>query len=275
MRRVAVAFLVAVLSSAFFQGTASAGGWWNYINLDGPIGVGESLEHRVGDVWYSTSEQTEAARHVEWYAYLLPRYETQALDRAMRKADPGDWLNPPAEIIPVGQIDVSKDRAGFLDATVHLTVPDISAGWYHLMLCDLGCRTPLGNVIPQRIDVVADASSAQLARKLDRTNIRLQEALANQRRQLRREIRNVQLVDGRVESATREEVTRLNDRIAALERNRPSTPWIAFGGWFLAGAALSALAFLLVRRRKGAATADSEPSLVRVPDDPRELIESS
>ena len=277
MRRAAFVLLVATLTSVLLQRSVAAGGWWNFISLDGPIGVGESLEHRVEDVTYSTTEQTEAALRVQWYAYLLPGFKTQALDRAMRKAEPGDWWVPPSKAILAGEIDLSNKGSGFLDATVRLTVPDIPTGPYHLMLCDLGCRTPLGDVIPQRVDVAADAFSAQLARKLERKNLRLQETLVRQRRQLRREIRQVerQLVETKLESAKTDEVARLADEVARLRRERPSTPWMAFGGWFVAGAAVSALALVVLRRRKDAASAEGEVSVVRVPDDARELIESS
>ena len=190
------------------------------------------------------------------------------------KANPGDWWQAPRQTILVGTVTLSHRGDGFFDATAHVTVPEITTGSYYFMLCDTGCRTPLGDVIPQRVDVAGDAFSAQLARKLTRSNFALQEALARQRRQLRREIRQVEreLVELKVSSPNADEVARLNDRVAALERDRPSTPWPAYAGWFVAGAAVSFLALTVIRRRRD--TASEPPLEIEVPDDARELAES-
>ena len=239
----------------------------------GPIGIGESLSHRVEDVFFETREEATTARTTAWYAYLIPSFDRSALDQAMRREDPGNWWEPPSKAILVGDVRLSGQDANLVDAIVHLSVPRISTGRYHLMLCNAECRMPLGDVIPQRVDVAADAFSAQLARKLERTTFRLTERL----QVLQRRVQRTRIAQAEVEASvrlSREAVTTLSHRVSELERDRSSgsTPWGAFAGWFLAGASLSALGFLFVRRRTDAST--TAHADVRVPDDPRELIES-
>ena len=273
MRRAAFVSLIALTGLVFLQTPAAAGGWWNFIHLDGPLGIGESLTHRVEDLTFHTMREGKPARGTRWHAYLLPQIDIRALDRAMQVAQPGDWWEPPGTMILAGEVRLSKETDGFVDALVHLTVPEIAPGSYYLMLCDVGCRTPLGEVIPQRVEVVADAFSAQIARKLERTNDRMTGALEDVRNELRRARIKVDALES-ILIQYREANEVLKDRITALERKRPPTPspWTAFAGWFVAGVAVSALALTVVHRRRDAVIGSTIP--VDVPDDARELIES-
>jgi hypothetical protein len=271
VRRVAFVFLVASLSTVLLQGTSNAAGWWNFINLDDPIGIGESLKHRVPDVFFESREEATAARSTAWYAYLIPSFDRTALDRAMLRAEPGNWWEQPSEAILVGDVRLSGQDANLIDAIVHLTVPRISTGRYHFMLCDSECRMPLGDVIPQRVDVAGDPFSAQLARRLERTNLQLEQGGADMRRRLRGARNEIATLETLL-TRTREAIATLNNRLERVERDRPSTPWIAYVGWFVAGVALSTLALAAVRPRRRRSSEPSTPA--DVPDDPRELIES-
>lgn len=76
-------------------------------------------------------------------------------------------------------------------STAELTIPEMPTGPYHLMLCDRGCRNPLGNLIPARVEVVDDPLAAQTARKLQDTAERTSLALDGVRKDLRQSERKV------------------------------------------------------------------------------------
>jgi hypothetical protein len=140
------------------------------------------------------------------------------------------------------------------------------------MVCDFGCRTPLANLVPDRVKVLPDAATARSVRELEETNARLRALIDRADRASRRAFRRLdrRFTSERI-SAT-QEIERLKDQIAALAaKPDPATPWGAYAGWFLAGSALSALGFGVIRKR---ASTKTEPLEIKVPDDVSELIES-
>src|SRR3712207_3153223 len=65
---------------------AHAGGWWNSIGFEGqPVGIGESIDRRVGEVMFETLEDADRARTQSFYAYLVLEFDEAALDDAMSR----------------------------------------------------------------------------------------------------------------------------------------------------------------------------------------------
>lgn len=215
-----------------------AGGWWDTIDLRGPyLGVGESLTIH-SEVWFSTLEAAERAHEIEYHAYLLRDIDADALAEAMSRPDPKRWWTPPDEMILVANIGLTWE-SNIASATARVTVPEISPGGYYLMLCDTGCRTPLGHAIPTRVQVSPDPVAAAAARKVERARESTRAALARVRHRISR-------AESRLERATaRADIS--TDAVAELQREPsrddvPSTPWFAYIGWFVAGAAAISLA---------------------------------
>jgi hypothetical protein len=205
---------------------------------------------------FRTIDEGEKARHVSYYAYLVRGIHTEALERAMSLPQPGRWWEPPAYMIRAGDVQLFDWDANLALARVHLTVPEIDLGSYELMLCDDGCRMPLGNLIPSRVHVAEDPVAAQTARNLQKTNARLDLELARTRHALRETRHQLGAVD-RDATASSEAVARLTDRLASRSE-APSPSWIAYVGWFFAGVLLT---LVIVRRRHRMPPA--EPALSR------------
>ena len=264
--RPATLALTLVVSFLVVRGPARAGGWWSSIDVGRYLGIGETVTARA-EVWFPSLELAEDARQDVYHAYLARGIDRERLEQAMTRAEPKDWWTQPAEMMLVGDVRLRSWDANIAIATAHVTVPHVAPGSYHLMLCDAGCITPLGNVIPLRVDVAADVLLAKTARKLEATNERSELALARVRSDLRRVAAHVEGAQTKA-AETRARVARLQARLSLSNEQRPS-PWIVYAGWFAAGAA-SALA--VVRRRKVALRAQTQPPVAEVPDDARELI---
>lgn len=263
-----VAMLVAGLS--WVPSAASAGGWWSGIDLDGShLGIGESVMFR-SEVMFRTLEAADRAQEdADFHAYLARGVDRAALREAMSVAEPKRWWSPPRELTLIGDVSLSSWDANLAVATAEVTVPEVTPGSYDLMLCDAGCENPLGNLIPLRIDVAADALSAQTARGLEKTNTRLDIALRRVRNDLRQQGRRLGAATD-ASSASAESVARLQDRISTLERTSPSTPWVPYLLFFVAGAALASVAARF--RRTSSSGRPPEPPMPPVPDDARELV---
>ena len=269
--RLRTVLLGALVTGLLVQPTpAAAGGWWNGIDLDGRyLGIGESLTVR-SEVMFRTLPVAEKARRIEYRAYLVRGVDTQALERAMSRPEPRRWWTPPAEMTLVGRVELSRWDSNLVTATARLTIPDMPPGRYDLMLCDIGCRTPLGNLIPLGVDVSADALAAKTARRLERTNEKFELALARARYDLRRNNRSA--TEASAEAA--DAVARLRQRISSLETAAPSTPsppptpWVPYAAWFMTGAVV---ALLVLRLRRRSPSPIPEILIERVPDDAREL----
>ncbi len=258
-----VAGLLLTPSAAF------AGRWFSGIDLQGRyLGIGESLTFR-SEVMFRNLEDAERARDSgEFHAYLVRGIDHRALNEATLVAEPKHWWSPPKELRLIGDVRLSKWNANLAVATAEIDVPEVTPGSYTLMLCNLGCSRPLGNLFPLQVRVSPDALTAQTARKLERTNLQFDLTLARVRRDVRRN--NRQLHAMTVASADSAEViARLQDKISSLETEAPSTPWLLHMLFFLAGTAA-----VLVARRSGRRVrpASPDPLALRAPDDARELI---
>ena len=267
MRRTTALVSVVVARVVLLLGpAATAGGWWSGIDLQGRyLGIGETMTVR-SEVMFRTMHLAKEARTTDYHAYLLRGVDRQELGRAMSRPEPKRWWTPPEEMTQIGDVQLSRWNSNLAIATARLTIPGMSPGRYDLMLCDDGCRTPLGNLIPLQVQVT-EAFAAQTARKLEKTNAKLDSALARLRTELRQRNRQIDLVEeASAESANA--IGRLRENTSPLDTD-VSDPWPAFAGWFLAGAA-TALVAMRVRRREYPRTPRGPSG--RVPDDAGELL---
>jgi hypothetical protein len=270
MRRTVLLLSAVAIFSLPLGGSASAGGWWSGIDLPGKhLGVGEKLTVR-SEVMFRTIEVAEKARTSAYYAYLVRGVDTEALDRAMSRPEPKRWWTPPEEMILIGDVELSRWNSNLAIATAHLSIPDIPSGRYNLMLCDAGCSTPLGNLIPMGVRVTPDALAAKTARRLQRANSKLQLALARVRRDVRQTKKHLAHVEGAAAESI-DAVGRLEEKLSSRDPVPAPTPWWAFAAWFFGGSAVALAAIRLGRKRS--VPLDVE-SIERVPDDVRELISS-
>jgi hypothetical protein len=225
---------------------ATAGGWWSFIQLDrsrAAVGQTVTLKSAALDL---RSQGSEAQAY---FVYLLRGFDDSVLERAMVKAVPGDWWSAgDAALLPVARVwfDRGWARASF-------RVPDIAPGSYALMLCDVGCRRPLGSVVP-RIDffVVTDPMTAQLAAQLDRLERRLEaHRLPRFKERVDRDLGILTIQSRATAAELNAQVARLRGDLRALERDMPEDqPWWIFAGWFAAGVLLGGLGVLLYRLRR-------------------------
>jgi hypothetical protein len=119
----------------------------------------------------------------------------------MTRSDPKRWWRPLTPVVKAGQVTLFEGDANFTQGQLHLAVPEVPAGRYYLMLCDLGCRIPLGNHIPVPVIVAVDPVVAKTVRRLEESNERLRLALARIRRDVRHTQRQLQHAEAQVTGA--------------------------------------------------------------------------
>jgi hypothetical protein len=204
---------------------AAGGGWWSSIQVDrSPVAPGQPVEVEAS-LYLGSEAAAQAARQPGRFSvHLLRGFDYAVVERAMRKASPGDWWSlGGAEAIAVAPVTVSRSDPGFGRARAAFTMPELPPATYHVMLCDAGCAEPLADVIPTPgITVVADPATARLVKRVARLERR----------------------------KARPEVVRIERTVAAPaddgEGSRPVTGWLVAGG--LAGA----LALTVGRRSRAA-----------------------
>ena len=264
--------VIVVVGLPLVPSAASAGGWWSGIDLDGShLGIGESLTFR-SEVMFRTLEAAERARTSgDFGAYLTRGFDRGTLREAMTVAEPKHWWSPPPDLTLIGDVRLSDWDANLAVATAEIDVPEVTPGSYDLMICDAGCVNPLANLIPSRIEVSADALTAQTARKMEKTKTRLDIALQRVRHDLRQQGRRLEAATtGSAESA--DAIARLQKRVSSLDDRPPppSSPWLPYLSFFLAGAAVTSLVSAF--RRRSSSGRPPEPPMPRIPDDARELV---
>lgn len=262
--------LSALVITSALAPPARAGGWWTYIGLDGQrLGIGESITLRT-EVEYPTDQEAEEARGSDYYVYLVKGVDVQALKWAMSRPQPEHWWNPPAEMTLIGDVSLAYYwDSGRARSTAELTIPDMPTGRYDLMLCDRGCRNPLGNLIPAHVEVVDDPLAAQTSRKLQDATERTSLALARLRHDLRQSDRKFRVAKADAADAS-ERVAALSKRVASIATEPPSTPWPSYLAWFVGGIGIAS-AVVRGRRRVFLTT---ETPVEHIPDDARELAGS-
>jgi hypothetical protein len=269
MRLRKLPLVIAVAALPLMPSDALAGGWWSSIHLEGRyLGIGESVTFR-SEVMFRNLEVAKRARQSgDFHAYLARGVDYSSLNKAMSVPEPKGWWSPPRELTLIGDVRLSNWDANLAIATTELHVPEVPPGSYALMLCNVGCATPLGNLIPLPIQVSSDALAARTARKLQSTNARLDLALARVRSDLRRQARQLNGARADFEQST-EAIARLQDRVASLEGETPSTSWLPNLLIFIAGAAAT---LLVLRFRGRRSSGPPEDPITPVPDDARELV---
>lgn len=255
--------------------TAAGGGWWSYIDPSpSTVAPGQRVEVNESVFFSSIAAAEEAKETGQFYVYLLRGFDYSVLEPAMRKPSPRKWWSlGGVEAIRVGQVDVSFSGAQAGRATATFTTPVLAPGTYHLMLCDAGCATPLGDVIPAKgFTVVANPAIARVAQRVDH----LERQIRNPARGLAAARRDAtRALDG--QRSTRSEAEQLEARVSSLaaesRRSPPVAHW-AYAGWLVAGALLGALVPLVVRRRSKPSPA-AQPGGWRPSDEElRELLSS-
>jgi hypothetical protein len=266
MRRMALSVLAASMLS-LSQAPASAGGWWTTLDLhDQYLGTGESFTIKVREILFDSIEAAERAEHTAYFAYLVKDFDRRALDRAMSRPDPKNRWRPFGPVVQVGIVTPSGRDANLSRGSVDIDVPDVAPGAYWIMLCDAGCRTPLGNHIPVPVNVISDALAAQTARRFHQANERLTFSLAQVRGDVRRMQRKVRELRADAADAVAEP-----EPTVVIERATSRPSWIPYAGWFVAGAAVA----LIFARRRREEKQLPEILIEPAPDDARELIETS
>jgi hypothetical protein len=253
---------------------SAGGGWWTYIDLEAPyLGIGEA--HRAdAQLWFETIELAQEARYEgNYYAYLVRDFDSSIVTDAQNADFTPDWWRL-GDAVPYRAGTVTFESAkGFGDpsniirANVHLEIPEVSAGKYHLMLCDLGCKDPLADVVPSEVKVFSRASEARTARRF--ADLRGQ--MRGQRHDLAARIyrvsresadaAGVEKLEKRVTGLSQEvrEIVALSDRVADLEKAREDGGAFPSLLWPLMGILLGALAGVLVARRPARQHDDPEP----------------
>lgn len=273
MRRPSIAFLVCLLAWWCLHGTAAAGGgWWSGIGLDDQhIGAGESFTHRLSEVWFPSMRAARAAAATDQYVYLIEDFDRGLLKEAYSRRTPRGWWEPPAEAVRAGKVRLFNWNGNIAQAEVHFDVPDLSSDVYHVMLCDAGCRKPLGDVIPDVVHLTAEPLVARKLRALEDRIRRLRASVQSSQWDLWRMDRRADRLSSSADLATAR-LDELDQSSSAIDTRRPAAPWLAYAGWFLAGAA--AVAVSARRRRSRAGEMTGYPAEA-VPDDARELVSSS
>jgi hypothetical protein len=263
-----VTFLAAVVP--LIPSPAVAGGWWTYVDLPGSqLGVGETI-HADALVLFEKIEEAQAARAGgNYYAYLLTDLDwSMVLDAQNEEFSPDWWKPANVPRYKVGTVSFEAARgfgkgSNVLRATTRLDIPAVTPGAHALMLCDEGCRHPLGDVVPSKVTVVASASEARLARSIERVDFRVEVEAAeldDKLGQLRRRVARASDLDALVtevdslDDEVSQEIERLHTRLEGLaQRTKQESGWDE-AIWlmlavFAAGVAGTVGTVLLLRKR--------------------------
>ena len=222
---------------------AAGGGWWSSIQVDrSPVAPGQRVEVDAA-VLFDSAAAAQAAREPGRFSVVLLRgLDHSVVDRAMRRASPGDWWSlGGAEAIEVARVTVTVSDANFGRATAAFTMPELEPATYDVMLCDAGCAEPLADVVPTRgITVVADPATARLVRRVARLE-----------RQSRKDAGQLAMARAAADQS-RAAVRNARAEVVRLERDLSSRDSQPSAAWLVAGALAGALA-LTVRARSRAA----------------------
>jgi hypothetical protein len=258
-RTVVVLAAVTALMATMLSGAAAGGGAVFEFNRDYYV----AGDRAVGETVFWISEKDRHLLDRTFYAYLIPGQK---------------WIEPPR--IPDGAIPLGPVTLGGL-ARTSFTVPEVAPGAYSVGICDRPCRHSfVGDLMGGWITVVASEEEARLLPVIDRLEARLDRVRWNAIEKARKSQRHdaaLRSQIGQLEEALDQDRDELGTRLAALERRPQDRPG-AFdrAGWAVAAAALVALAFVSMRRRKsnfpaGLAPTASEATLEATPHHGDEL----
>lgn len=246
MRRSALTIGCATIALAL-PATATAGGWWTSIRVDRATVLAGQRVKAHANVSFSSVDSVEAAESGEqtFYVYLLRGFDYSIVERAMRKASPGNWWSVgEADAFRVGRVVIGGSDSNFALAHASFQVPGLEPGTYAVMFCDAGCVRPLADTIPMAdFSIVADPVVARLATRIERLE---QRNFAQAQKLLGA---SASARETRLASETR--LARAHARITALERQLAGSRrsvWAELR-WLVPGLLLGVLAAVLYRRR--------------------------
>ncbi len=146
MRRMAL--LVGLVLILLPVEPASAGGSWLDVQDGQRVHIGDynlpfaAVGSMVTMRETFTPGQQAAVNQGPWYAYLRP--------------DQGD-----RDPVQLGTVDIQGDGFPYV-ATTTFAVPSVSAGYYWVDVCDLGCNTGVGDLVGGTIVIASTDSEARL-----------------------------------------------------------------------------------------------------------------
>jgi hypothetical protein len=251
-------FMLASLMALLLPSSATAGGWWSFVETDrSTVAVGQQVKADA-EVLFSSIRAAREAQGDRFYVYALRGLDYSIVRRAMNKPSPEDWWSlGKADAVELGRVVLRVPEANLGQARASFTVPELPPATYSLMFCDADCAHPLGDVVPTRdFTVVADPATAEMAKR----TARLEKRLARQAQSLaaaRTAARSARTSARSARTAvvnTEAELRALDERLRALDRevaeaasSSRSSHW-AFAGWAIAGALAGAFAFAMLRR---------------------------
>lgn len=232
-----------------FPGVASSGGWWSHIDLDEELVFAGREVTATAEFLFSSIEEAEHARvSGKFFAYLIAGFDFATVDAAMGRPEPrGWWTLGGARAIRVGTVRLTGWDGNLAQARARFVIPDLEPGAYAVMFCDEACEQPLGDVVPTEVSVVADPLTARLARRVERLEARVVRAERATRRAQQDAVSEVMAMSRDLD-ALEQRVVGITAGLAGEEES-PGLPWLAFAGWFVAGAAFSLALITRVRRR--------------------------
>ena len=264
LRKALFLVVVSTVVGALGQPASAGGGWWNFIDYPSPLVAGEIAE-TSGIVLFETITEADRAREGQgFYAYLIDGLDHQMVDEAMGRPsfDPGWWDLGAATAYPAGTVSLRSGPSNIVRIQINLEIPEVAPGSYDLMLCDLGCSTPLADVVPSAVRVIEDPGAAAVAGDLHRFRSEMRERWARLDHRVTAGLEDtadearVAALEKRIEGAMARlelrvealdtSLKRLSKRVGDLEASS-SDKWMSLG-WFGLGGLLAG-AFALRKRK--------------------------
>lgn len=251
--RTAHRLILASLMVLLLPSSATAGGWWTFVETDrSTVAVGQRVKAEAEVLFSSIRAAREAEDNGRFYVYALRGLDYSMVGRAMSKPYSKDWWSlGNAEAVELGRVVLRVSDSNIARARASFTVPELPPATYSLMFCDAGCAHPLANIVPWKgFTVVADPATAAIAAR----TTRLQERVARQARSLAALLaagRSARTVLANTNSGLRgpeERLSALGREVAEPAHSSRLSLW-ALAGWVLAGVFGGALAYLVLRRR--------------------------
>lgn len=257
--------------------TASAGGWWSWIDVPDALGVGETVTAEAQVSFPDGTTTDEAAGAGGFHAYLLRDLDQQMLDAGMSQPYRSDWWAPPTHRIWLAEVELSGRDGYSATATATFEVPAVAPGVYAFMLCTLDCAEAMGDVVPRTyLRVYAEPTTAGVAREVTAVSDRLVQETERVLLEVEEARGDLALSIGRTATRTRERIDELEESVDSLAATvsalpppgEEPAPWTQHAGWYVAGLATAAAVAARRRRRD----APAEPEFATVPDDAGELV---
>lgn len=245
--------ILASLMVLLLPSSATAGGWWTFVDTDrSTVAVGQRVKAEADVLFSSIRAAREAEDDGRFYVYALRGLDYSMVGRAMSKPYSKDWWSlGNAEAVELERVVLRVSDSNIARARASFTVPELPPATYSLMFCDAGCAHPLADVVPTKsFTIVADPATAEIAARTSRLEARL----VRQARSLaavRTAGREARAAVANIESelhALDQRLRALDQEIAEAAHSSGPSPW-ALAGWAMLGVLAGLLTFLILRRR--------------------------